>query len=331
MPTIREVADRAGVSPTTVSHIINNTRFVSDDMRERVQVAMDELGYRPNALARSLRRGETHTIGLILPDSSNPYFAEVGHAIEATAFELGYSVVLCNSEGNSDKEAFYADVLSKRQVDGMIFFAVGDSSESVQGLLRQNVPVVVVDRDLPGVEVDAVLADNVKGGYLATHHLLEQGHARIGFIAGPPNLTPSADREAGYRQAHDEFDIQADPHLTVKGDFGFRSGQIAARQLLELTKPPTAIFACNDLMAVGVIHAAAEIGKRVPEDVAIIGFDDIELASYTVPTLSSVAQPKEELGRRAVQALFDRIRNKDIPARRVVLPTVLVVRSSSRK
>ncbi len=329
MPTIREVADKAGVSPTTVSHIVNNTRFVSDEIRQRVQAAMDELGYRPNTLARSLRRGETHTIGLILPDSSNPYFAEVGHTIEATAFGLGYSVVLCNSESNPEKEAFYADLLSKRQVDGMIFFAVGDQSRSLQGLLRQSVPVVVVDRDLAEIEVDAVLADNLAGGYLATHHLLEQGHRRIGLIAGPSNVTPSADREIGYRQALDELGLELEPALCDRGDFHYQSGQDATRRLLGLAHPPSAIFACNDVMAVGAIRAASEAGVRVPHDLAIVGFDDIELASYTVPALTTVAQPKEEMGRQAVRTLVTRMRNKEEPIKRIVLPTELIVRGSS--
>ena len=168
MPTIQEVAEKAGVSPTTVSHVVNHSRVVADETRLRVEAAMEALHYRPNALARSLRRGQTHTLGLILPDSANPFFAEIGHSIEAVAFEQGYSVILCNTEGDLDKEELYVDVLTKKQVDGMIFVAAGEQTDSLRTLLHHKLPVVVVDRDLSNVDIDAVLTDNRQGGYLAT-------------------------------------------------------------------------------------------------------------------------------------------------------------------
>jgi LacI family transcriptional regulator len=329
MPTIRQVAEKASVSPTTVSHVINNTRFVSEDVRRRVQAAMDELDYRPNALARSLRRGETNTIGLILPDSANPFFAEIGRGIEVTAFELGYSVILCNTEGDSDNESLYMDVLSKKQVDGMILVAAGDRADSLRTLQSQRVPVVVVDRDLPEVEIDAVLADNRRGGYLATRHLIELGHRRIGCIAGPSNVTPSAQRVTGYREALAEANLPGDESLISRGDFHSESGWAATLDMLRQPEPPTAIFACNDLMAIGALRAAAETGRRVPADLAIVGFDDIELASYTIPPLTTIAQPKLEMGRRAVQLLIERLADKARPSRREVLSTTLVVRGSS--
>ncbi len=330
MPTIRQVAEKASVSLTTVSHVINNTRFVSEDMRRRVQAAMDELDYRPNALARALRRGETNTLGLILPDSANPFFAEIGRGIEATAFGLGYSVILCNTEGNLDNECLYLDVLSKKQVDGMILVAAGDQTDSLRTLQSQRVPMVVVDRDLPEVEIDAVLADNRHGGYLATRHLIELGHRRIGCIAGPSNVTPSAQRVTGYREALAEANLPVDENLISRGDFHPESGWAATLAILRQTEPPTAIFACNDLMAIGALRAAAETGRQVPADLAIVGFDDIDLASYTIPPLTTIAQPKLEMGRRAVQFLIERLADKARPARREVLPTTLVVRGSSR-
>jgi LacI family transcriptional regulator len=328
MPNIQEVAARAGVSSTTVSHVVNNTRFVAEHTRARVQAAMDELGYRPNALARSLRRGQTHTIGLILPDSANPFFAEVGRGIESAAFDLGYSVILCNTEGDLDKEHLYMDVLSNKQVDGIIFVAAGERTDSLRALLRRKLPVVVVDRNLTGVEVDAVLTDNRQGGYLATRHLIELGHRRIGCIAGPSHLTPSADRVTGYRTAMTEAGLPTEDGLIVRGDFHPESGRTAALALLSRSDPPTAIFACNDLMAVGTLRAAAETGRSVPVDVAIVGFDDIELASYTFPPLTTVAQPKLEMGRMALQLLIEHMRDKSRPTDREVLPTKLVVRGS---
>jgi LacI family transcriptional regulator len=199
MPTIQEVAKKAGVSSTTVSHVINKSRVVSTETRLRVEAAMEELHYRPNALARSLRRGQTHTLGLILPDISNPFFAEIGHSIETAAFGHGYSVILCNTESDLDKEDLYVDVLSKKQVDGMIFVAAGDQTDSLRALLRHKLPVVVVDRDLPEVEVDAVLADSRQGGYLATQHLIASATGAL--AACRVDLTPSAQRVTGYREA----------------------------------------------------------------------------------------------------------------------------------
>ena len=329
MATIQEVAEKAGVSSTTVSHVLNNTRLVSPETRARVEAAMDELGYHPNALARSLRRGQTHTLGLILPDSANPFFAEIGRAVEDAAFEFGYSVILCNTEGDLDKEQLYMDVLSKKQVDGIIFVAAGDRTDSLRGLLRRKMPVVVVDRDLTGVEVDAVLGDNLQGGYLATQHLIDLGHRRIACISGPSNVTPSAERVIGYRNAILGTGLMVDEDLIVRGDFHAESGHSAAHHLLDRSSAPTALFVCNDMMAMGALRAAAEMGKRVPDTLAVVGFDDIDLASYTSPRLTTVAQPKVEMGRRAVQLLVERLADKALAPRKEILLPQLIVRDSS--
>ncbi len=328
MPTIRKVAQAAGVSPTTVSHVINQTRFVSETVRARVLSAIEDLGYQPNILARSLRRGETRTIGLVLPDSANPFFAKIGRGIEASAFDLGYSVVLCNSEGTLRREQHYTDVLTKKQVDGIVFVAAGDHANSLSVLLDRGVPFVLIDRDLPQVNADAVLSDNHQGGHLATRHLLALGHRRIACIAGPSNVTPSADRVTGYRQALTEAALPIEEGLTFQGDFHPESGRAAALKLLGQPNPPTAIFACNDLMAIGVIRAAAELARRIPEDLALVGFDDIELATFTEPPLTTVRQPTTEMGRRAVQLLIDRIGRRELPSRREIFPTTLIIRSS---
>lgn len=328
MATIREVAEKAGVSFTTVSHVINNTRFVSEGTRSRVLMAMQELGYRPNALARSLRRGETLTLGLILPDSANPFFAEIGRSIEDSAFRQGYNVILCNTEGDKEKERSYVEVLGKKQVDGLIFVAAGDQAASLVHLLVEGVPVVVIDRDLPHLEVDTVLVDNRQGGKLVTQHLIELGHRRIACLTGPSHLTPSAQRVTGYREALAEAGLAVDESLILRGDFHPGQGYAAARSLLERADPPTALFACNDLMALAALRAAAECGRSVPGSLAVAGFDDIELASFSNPALTSVAQPKREIGLTAVQLLLERIKDKDRPVNRVILPATLVVRAS---
>jgi LacI family transcriptional regulator len=328
MATIKEVAVRAGVSSATVSHVINGTRYVSDPVREQVQNAMAELGYRPNALARSLRSGQTHTLGLILPDSANPFFAEVGHSIEIAAFDQGYSVILCNTENDFAKETLYMDVLTKKQVDGMIFVATGDRSDSLRNLVEMEVPTVVMDRDFPELELDVVLTDNLQGGYLATQYLISLGHKRIGCIAGPPGINPSARRVTGYKQAMEAARLAIEPELVMNGDFHPETGWEAGRAMLSQPNPPTAIFACNDLMAMGVLRAAAELGLRIPDDLAVVGYDDIEFASYTNPPLTTIKQPKDEMGLATLRFLLGRIKDKQSAPQRALLPVSLVIRGS---
>lgn len=329
-PTQYDVAKRAGVSQATVSIIINNSSTISipDETRKRVLDIVEEIGYHPNALARSLRSGETHTIGLILPDSSNPYFAEMGHVIESEAFERGYSIVLCNTENDQNKERLYTEVLERKQVDGMIFVAAGDQTGSLKALIQKKMLVILVDRDFPNLNVDAVISDNYLGGHLATQYLVQLKHKRIACITGPSNINSSAKRVTGYQAALTESGIKLDQNLIVRGDFHPESGRLAALNLLKLPNRPTAIFACNDLMAVGVLRAAAELGLRVPEDLAVIGYDDIELASYTNPPLTTIKQPKLEIGRTVMEILVNRIKNKQSTRFFSSLPVSLVVRGS---
>ncbi len=326
---MRDVAEQADVSVTTVSHVINESRPVSDELRARVLSAMQELGYKPNRLARSLRQGRTYTIGMIVPDSANPFFAEVARGIEDTTFGHGYSLILCNSDGNLEKELFYADHLAEKQVDGILFIAAGVSSEHIELLLHRRIPVVVVDRNLPDVAVDAVLTDNRGGGYLATQHLLNLGHRRIACVTGPSDVTPSADRVAGYRQAMQEAGIPVDEELILRGNFDYESGYRAAETLLSLSPRPTAIFACNDLTAVGVLSAANRLGLRVPEDLSVVGYDDVRLASFTVPLLTTVQQPKHEIGVLAATWLLERIDQPDLPPRQQLLEVTLQIRQTT--
>ena len=330
MATIREVAESAGVSYATVSHVINNTRLVSPETRERVLAAMDALNYRPNALARSLRQGKTNTLGLVLPDSANPFFAEISRSIEDEAFKKGYSVFLCNTELDTQRELFYVDVLSKKQVDGIVFVAAGDQADSLEFLVGRNMPVVMIDREVPSVEVDAVLTDNQLGGYLATRHLLELGHQRIACISGPSSITPSAERMIGYRKALEEAGLPYDEKLILRGDYHAQSGMEITHSILKMNPRPTAIFALNDLMALGALRAAAEDGCTVPGDLAVVGYDDLEIARFTNPPLTTIAQPKKEIGVKAIELLVDRISRKDRSPSRLVLPPELIVRRSTQ-
>ena len=326
---MHNVAERAGVSITSVSHVINATRPVSDKLRERVLSAMQELGYQQNLLARGLRRGETHTLGMIIPDSANPFFAAVTRGVEDTSFEQGYSVILCNSDGDLDKELVYTNVLSEKRVDGILFVAAGVSTTHIQALQAQRRPLVVVDRDIPAVAVDSVLTDNAQGGRLATEHLMALGHRRIGCIMGSSSLTPSADRVSGYRQALATAGVAVDTALIVKGDFQYASGYRAAQQFLAMDDAPTAIFACNDLMAIGAIRAALELGRQVPADLSVVGFDDVRLASFVNPPLTTIVQPKYTMGVIATTMLLERLRDPEVLPRRRVLDTYLLRRQST--
>jgi LacI family transcriptional regulator len=329
MATMRDVAERAGVSVTTVSHVINETRPVSRELKERVLAVMHELGYQPNLLARGLRRGETCTIGVVVPDSTNPYFAEVTRGVEDCSFGEGYSVILCNSDGDPHKEQIYANVLAEKQVDGIIFVSVALAEAQVCALQGQEVPVVVINRKVPWASFDSIMTDNARGGWLATQHLLELGHRRIGCITGPSDLTPSAERIDGYRRALEESGLTVDDRLVIKGGFNFDGGYAAARVLLALPDRPTALFACNDLMAVGAMRAAQELGLEVPNDLSVVGYDDIELVSFITPPLTTIYQPKHEIGVVAATMLLERMQDFCLPPRGRILDISLLVRCST--
>ncbi len=331
MPTIRDVADAAQVSTSTVSHVINETRYVSPATRQRVLQAMAELKYSPNRLARSLRSSESMTLGVLLPNSANPYFAEILLGIEAACFDLGYNIIMGNANDDRDRELAYLQVLISRQVDGILLISTGAYNESVALLASHETPVVMVDRSADIPTVDEIFTANKDGGLLATNYLLQLGHRRIGCITGPSFLTPSAERVAGYYEALELAGIPVQDELVVTGNFQHESGYQACRRLLQLTPPPTAIFACNDLMAVGALCAIHEAGLRVPDDVSVIGYDDIPLADYTVPRLTTIAQPARQIGRMAVEQLVARLKKAhDAPPRQEVLPVSLVERDSCR-
>ena len=329
-PTISDVAKLAGVSTTTVSHFLNGTRYISDDLRERVEKAILSLGYRPNSMARGLRRGESKTIGLIVPDNSNPFFAEILRTIENIGYTKGYSVILCNSDSDVEKEIAYTDLLYTKQVDGIIFITTNNSVEHLQQMVDSGIPIVVVDRDIPLNDTDVILVDNLQGGYEATNYLIRLGHRRIACIAGPSKLTPSADRVNGYQKALAEAGIPVDPDYIMNGDFQYLGGDAAMTELLARPVKPTAIFACNDLMALGAMRALRDAGYSIPDQMSVIGFDDITLTSMVSPSLSTVAQPIEDIARLSLDLLISRILHKSEPAhaQKIILTTQLVIRDS---
>lgn len=326
MATIKEVALAAGVSYTTVSHVLNNTRPVSPDARERVLAAASALHYVPSALARSLRCQTTGTIGLVIPNNTNPYFSEVARGIEDSCYAAGYSVILCNSDDDPAKQRDYLNVLLTKRCDGLIMAALAQTDGE---LLRQRrVPAVFIDRAPEGLDNDVVGIDNLAGGELAGRHLLSLGRQRIGCIGGPRDLEVSDQRIAGLRLA---LDGKLDAALCDTGDFSSADGYAAALRLLTLPAPlrPDALFCCNDMMAIGALRAAAELGITVPGQLAVVGFDDIDLAQFVHPPLTSVSQGTRALGNITAACLLARIAEPDRPPQQRRIAPVLHVRGSS--
>lgn len=330
MPTIRDVAFHAQVSTSTVSHVINGTRFVDPATKERVQATIRLLGYQPNSLARSLRRGTTNTIALIVPDNSNAFFADLARAIEDAGFAAGYSVILCNSDGSQEKEAAYIDRLLSKQMDGFILISSGQTEEPLHMIIQAKVPVVVVDREVGGLQVDQVLSDNDQGGYLVGRYLTSLGHRQVGCITGLPDLQVTIDRLAGFRRALREVQAELSIHAMVSGDFRYTSGQSAMSELLKRNLQLTAVFAMNDLMALAALRTLQDARIRVPEDISIIGFDNITLSNLVSPTITTIAQPVKEIGQTCVDLLLQRIQQEEpgTESLRIVLPTTLVTRES---
>jgi len=329
--TRNEVAQLAGVSPATVSYVVNNgPRPVAPATRQRVLQAIEQLGYQPNALARNLRLQRTSTLGLILPDTHNPYFAEVARGVEQIAFERGYTVMLCHSDYSLERELHYVHVLYAERAAGVIWFPATADSEPALRLADYGVPLVILDRVAPGTQAPCVLADNFRGGFLAAQHLLELGHTRIGCIARPLALHHSQERIRGFQAALRQAGLPPDDAPIVKGGYRLEDGRAAAFQLLELSPPPSAIFAYNDLMAIGALRAAHERGWHVPRELSIVGFDDIPQAAFTCPALTTVRQPKLDMGRRGAQLLLDLVEEQLSSAQaEVPLQVQLVIREST--
>jgi LacI family transcriptional regulator len=329
MSTIKDVAALAGVSYTTVSHVINKTRPVSDKVRTEVEAAIRRLNYVPSAVARSLKQQSTCTIGLLVSNSSNPFFAELAQGIEDICYRAGYTVILCNSADQPERQQTYLRVLLEKRIDGLIICSAGDDLGLAENLWEAKMPVIIVDRAVKGVTCDLVQIDHFKGGYLATRHLLECKHKSIGCIAGPETTTVSTDRLNGYRKALAEAGAPFRAEWVIRGDFTAESGYKAARILLKRAEI-TAVFASNDLMGIGLLRFAAEHGVRVPNQLSVIGFDGIDLGRYIYPALTTVGQSMRRQGEIAAGALLERIRKGgEGRLRKILMNPELTVREST--
>jgi len=321
--TIRDVARSAGVSIQTVSAVLNGKPGISPPTVDKVRRAVAALGYQPNLLAGSLRSRRSTTIGLLLSNVANAYFAEMARGVEDIAQARGYSVILCNHDDDPVKKAAYVTLLQQYQVVGII----GRGAEEPVAR-REGDDGAVASSSYP-IFVDCHAVDNRRGGYVATAHLLDLGHQRIGCVTGPLPDGPAGERLGGYKQALADWSIPLNEGLIVEGAFDFASGRRAARLLLERGRRPTAIFAHNDLMAIGVIANLTRIGLRVPDDIAVIGYDGTEIAALYDPPLSTVAQPTYELGAHAMTALADQIEGHVAVPERDLPDCALIVRHST--
>ncbi|MBC7870385.1 MAG: LacI family DNA-binding transcriptional regulator [Chitinophagaceae bacterium] len=329
-PTMVEVAKKAGVSVATVSRVVNNSGTVSPKLEQRVLKAMQKLNYHPSTLARSFKKQQTMLIGVLIPILEHPSYSRMASSIEKRLFEQGYRALICNSEEDEQREKEYIEMLLRQRVDGMIINSSARDSQSLMVLGENNIPIVLFDRNLKDLRCNKVFCDNSMGGFTGMEHLIQLGHERIGVVGAPSHPEPIIRRVLGIRQAMTQYEMPYDPELMVMGDTQlFDMGYNAARQLMALASPPTAIFALTDVTAVGVMHAVAELGYKVPDDISVLGYDDIPIASYIMPPLTTVAQPIVEMGRTAVDLLLRQIEDGDLEPQSAVLETRLVIRSST--
>ena len=330
--TIHDVANHAGVSAMTVSRVINESPRVSVDTRRRVQASIAKLGYVPNRLARGLIQRKTGAFGVIVPDVANPFFTLVVRGVEQVAWRAGYHVILCDTQGDLDRERGYLEDMVSFQVDGVLIAPVGDRSRPQLRLLtRNNVPFVLIDRSIAGFDGDLVQGDSVAGARQLVEHLIGLGHRRIGMITESPEVSTARDRVQGYREALEGAGVEFDPELVAESSaIDPDVACEATSRLLALADPPSAIFAVNNIAVVGVVEAARQHGLEIPDDLGLVCFDDIEHVSRLYPFLTVMAQPAETFGTIATQLLLDRLSGRVGQRRRiVVLPADFIVRKSS--
>jgi LacI family transcriptional regulator len=329
--TMRQVAEKAGVSAMTVSRVINDGSRVSDDARRRVEAAIAELGYVPNRVASGLIRRKSGALGVIVPDVANPFFTLVVRGAEDVAWRAGYHVILCNTQANLERERGYLEDMLAFQVEGLLIAPVGESSKPNLRILKKNgTPFVLIDRSITGYEGDLVQGDSVAGAERLVEHLIGLGHRRIAMVSETGEVSTARDRERGYRQALQRAGIEFRPELLVESSaIDPRAAHDAALALLDQREPPTAIFSVNNIAVVGVAEAIRERGLEVPNDIALVCFDDIEHASRVQPFLTVMAQPAETFGTIATQLLLDRLAGRvSDRGRLVVLPADFIVRRS---
>src|SRR6056297_2519287 len=330
--TLKTIAAQLGLTPTTVSRVLSgkgDQYRISEKTQRRVRELAAKLNFSPNQVARGLRLSKTLTIGLVVPDISNPYFATIAHHVAAEARQRGYSILLCDSQEDTRHEIEAIQLIRSRNVDGLVLCPVGVSDEHLAELVEGDLPVVLVDRYHPNLAIPSVASDNACGARVATEYLIRHGHNRIACFQGLPDSAPNRERVFGYREALAQHDIPIDEELIVGDSFAQRSGYVATRLLLHAEAKFTAIFAMSNQIALGALQAVSEEGLNIPNDVSIIAFDDSPYAPYLATPMTTVKQRNDEMGQIAVQLLFARLEShKSSPTQGLLLPTRLIERES---
>ncbi|MBS0971124.1 MULTISPECIES: DNA-binding transcriptional regulator CytR [Yersiniaceae] len=329
MATMKDVAEMAGVSTATVSRALMNPEKVSAPTRQKVEQAVLAVGYSPHALSRNIKRSESRTILVIVPDISDPFFADVIQGVERTAAENGYLVLIGDCAQQQQEERTFINLIITKQIDGMLLLGSNLPFDASKEEQRNLPPMVMANEFAPELELPTVHIDNLTAAFEAVHYLHRLGHQRIACIAGPEKMPLCHYRLQGYIQALRRNNLPVESHYIVRGDFSYEAGAQALGTLMSLPKPPTAIFCHNDIMAMGALSQAKKLGLRVPYDVSLVGFDDIKLCQYSDPPMTTVAQPRFQLGRQAMLLLLEQLQGHAVQSGSRLLESELVVRGST--
>ncbi len=331
MATIKDVARLAGVSTTTVSHVINKTRFVAEATQEKVLEAVKELNYAPSAVARSLKCNTTRTIGMLVTQSTNLFFSEVIDGVESYCYRQGYTLILCNTGGIYEKQRDYIRMLAEKRVDGILVMC-SDLTQELSEMLESHsdIPKVIMDWGPEASKADKIIDNSELGGYLATKYLTDRGHKDIACLSGHLNKLACQERIAGFRRAMAESNYEVNENWILEGNFECDTAVLAADKIIAMDKMPTAVFCFNDTMALGLMSRLQQRGVRVPEDISVIGYDNIELAEYFSPPLTTVHQPKRRVGKNAFEILLERIKDKEHERRIFEMHPEIVERDTVR-
>jgi len=333
--TIYDVAKKAGVSIATVSRVLNKKNNVSEKTKQKVLNAIEELNYIPNMIASAMMTKKISTLSLLIPDIINPFFSEIARGVEDAANNYDYNVIVCNTDYNLKKEAIYLNLLKQKSVDGFIIASANYNDKNVYDLIKQNYPLVLLGREIDGIEkksmVDVIVSNDFSGGYQAARHLIELGHRKIDAILGPKEIKVNREREKGYRKALQDHGITIDNNRIHSSMFKIQFGYLKALEILQKKDRSTAIFAGNDIIAIGVLKAAKFLGYNVPQDLSVVGYDNTFLAEIADPPLTTINQQMYKMGYLAAEILIKRLKGDKKLAQKIVFETELVVRKSTAK
>jgi DNA-binding LacI/PurR family transcriptional regulator len=325
--TIHSVAEEAGVSTTTVSKVINHTGSISEQTKKKVLAAMKKLNYSPDVAAASLRGKRTKAFGLLVPDISNPFYAEIARSIEDRSHKFGYNVMMCNTDNDAEKEKSYLSLLTSQRIDGLVVASAFRSPDLLEEMLDKGFSMVLIASEIPKLSVNTVTVDDYKGGYLATSHLLSLGHKKIAIII--EKVRSNVARLAAFKEAMLETGLSIPEGYILKTEASIQKGYENGKKILSMKERPTAIFACNDLLAAGVLQAAKEVGLNIPQDLSVVGFDNTVLSTTTSPMLTTISQPIKLMGTKAVDLLIEEMREEKTNKERLLLSPELIIRQST--